>query len=191
MKFLAVAKAVLGGVGCASLFLAAVARIDSREGYVLMDVLIGLLLAVSYALPSGKKPVRPKRSVVIASIVWAVVSVALIQWHRYQIYLRSELNPRWYTQHQIRQIHYALNNFYTDCGSFPSEQQGLSALSSNPGIKEWEGPYLDMSGIPGFEDAWRHPLQYTLCNGEPIVWSLGPDGRSGTNDDVTGSLSTD
>ncbi|NOX57033.1 MAG: type II secretion protein, partial [Planctomycetes bacterium] len=50
-------------------------------------------------------------------------------------------------------------------------------------------PYLDE--VPN--DAWGHPLQYEYppsgnrqtAGGKPAIWSLGPDGQDGTDDDIT------
>ena len=50
-------------------------------------------------------------------------------------------------------------------------------------------PYLEE--IP--KDAWDHPLQYEYppsgnrqtVGGKPAIWSIGPDGQDGTDDDIT------
>jgi hypothetical protein len=35
----------------------------------------------------------------------------------------------------------ALALFFTDCGRYPTEEEGLAALLANPGITGWQGPY--------------------------------------------------
>jgi hypothetical protein len=30
---------------------------------------------------------------------------------------------------------------YADCGRYPSEEEGLAALLTNPGVAGWRGPY--------------------------------------------------
>jgi len=54
-----------------------------------------------------------------------------------------------------------------------------------PNPSKWDGPYLDRD-VP--KDPWGNPYQY----GSPgpynpdsfDVWSLGPDGVNGTQDDI-------
>jgi general secretion pathway protein G len=74
-------------------------------------------------------------------------------------------------------------------GSYPTTSQGLEALrktpSDLPNPAKWDGPYLD-SAIP--LDSWDKPYQY-VCPGEHNpdsydVWSFGPDGVNGTDDDI-------
>jgi general secretion pathway protein G len=72
-----------------------------------------------------------------------------------------------------------------DTGSYPSEGEGLEALVQKPaGEEDWRGPYLD--DIP--EDPWGNPYYYqfpgTRSNKGYDVWSGGPDGTSGTADDI-------
>jgi general secretion pathway protein G len=65
----------------------------------------------------------------------------------------------------------------------------LSALMTPPGDlanpAKWKGPYLEKA-IPA--DPWGRPFQYAAPgkhNPQSFdVWSLGPDGADGTEDDV-------
>jgi general secretion pathway protein G len=74
-------------------------------------------------------------------------------------------------------------------GSYPATTQGLDALRSAPGDLpnpgKWDGPYLD-SPIP--LDPWDKPYQYVSPGSHNPdgydVWSLGPDGVNGTEDDI-------
>ncbi len=72
-----------------------------------------------------------------------------------------------------------------DTGNYPTSAEGLEALVQKPANDEnWKGPYLD--DIP--EDPWKNPYQYqfpgTRSNKGYDVWSMGPDGTSGTADDI-------
>lgn len=77
-----------------------------------------------------------------------------------------------------------------DLGSFPSQAQGLSALELPPADKalaaKWQGPYIDSS--KELLDPWKQPYHYRfpgLHNPQGYdVWSSGPDGQSGTADDI-------
>ncbi len=90
---------------------------------------------------------------------------------------------------QIGAFDTPLELFYQDLNSYPSTQQGLEALRQapadlvNPG--KYSGPYL---GTPVPLDPWDRPYQYE-CPGKYNpdkydVWSLGPDGADGTDDDI-------
>ena len=75
-------------------------------------------------------------------------------------------------------------------------EDGLQALSSDPsGLGEgdegqssssWDGPYLK-TNVP--KDPWGNAYAYeypsTKGSGDmPDIWSFGPDGQEGTDDDV-------
>src|SRR5690554_3130953 len=55
-------------------------------------------------------------------------------------------------QNQLAIFELALDNYRLDNGSYPSTQQGLSALIAEPSIppyaQNWNGPYLDANRIP-------------------------------------------
>lgn len=82
----------------------------------------------------------------------------------------------------------ALDTFRLEMGRYPKQ---LSELSQKPADEDeaarWNGPYIkDASDIA---DAWGQPLKY-LSPGEANttsydLWSVGPDGRGGTEDDIT------
>ncbi len=49
-------------------------------------------------------------------------------------------NKLWEIESQ--EIKLALHLFSLDIGRYPTQKEGLKALSINPGIPRWEGPYL-------------------------------------------------
>lgn len=56
----------------------------------------------------------------------------------------------------------ALEAFKLDCGRYPTQQEGLAALTADPGVKGWSGPYLS--------NPLDKELEYTANgNGEPTV----------------------
>jgi general secretion pathway protein G len=71
---------------------------------------------------------------------------------------------------------YKLDNF-----RFPSNEQGLEALSAKPSgqpeAPNWKGPYLDR--VP--KDPWNRPYQYQQPgqHGEIDIFSYGADGKPG------------
>jgi general secretion pathway protein G len=85
---------------------------------------------------------------------------------------------------QINSFEQALGAYEVDTGNYPNS---LDALVNQPGNSNgWKGPYL-AKGIPN--DPWGNPYQYVFpgkvnASGFDII-SMGPDGRSGGDDDVT------
>ena len=76
----------------------------------------------------------------------------------------------------------AVNMFILDCGAPP---ESLNALVENPGYDSWAGPYL--KSLAPSTDAWNREFQYSVPGGEGRefdIWSVGPDGQSGTEDDI-------
>jgi general secretion pathway protein G len=93
-------------------------------------------------------------------------------------------------QADISQIKSALDRYYLDAGSYPTSDQGLSALmaapSSGNGPQDWGGPYIER--IP--PDPWGHPYVYQSDGNEYLLKSYGADGvvgGEGQNADIDGS----
>lgn len=89
---------------------------------------------------------------------------------------------------QILAFKNALRFYRLDMADYPSTAMGLEALRSPPtdavgGV--WNGPYLE-DPVP--LDPWGQPYGYEwpsrMGNDKPDIWSCGPDGISGTEDDV-------
>lgn len=82
-------------------------------------------------------------------------------------------------QESIVRIGTVLDLYNLDVGSYPTTQQGLQALVTEPkDVKNWRGPYLKGDGVPkdpwGEEFVYKRPSQrsgreYDLC-------SYGPNG---------------
>ncbi len=84
---------------------------------------------------------------------------------------------------EIESFRLALEEYYTECGSFPSQEQGLFALWEKPVLypvpSKWNGPYLD-SEVPA--DPWGNEYQYRVpgSNNLPYeIFSYGSDGEKG------------
>lgn len=90
-------------------------------------------------------------------------------------------------QTQISNFGTALDQFEVDTGAYPKGRNGLNDLLFLPrDAQNWHGPYLKIDVIPN--DPWQHPYVYE-CPGKhnPTsydLYSAGPDGRTGTEDDV-------
>lgn len=79
---------------------------------------------------------------------------------------------------QMESFMTALDNYLIDVGRYPTSQQGLEALRSNPGLPEWQGPYLRKS-VPS--DPWGNLYIYKSPgrNGGFEIVSYGEDGLEG------------
>lgn len=87
-------------------------------------------------------------------------------------------------QAQIAALTSALNTYRLDVGQFPSDEQGLAALTARPnGVTRWDGPYLQ-KGVP--PDPWGRPYLYKSPgqHGEFDLYSLGKDGQAGGSGDA-------
>ncbi len=188
MRPVAIVRTILVIVGGFPLVLLFMARIESHEEHRairVLDVVVGLALAAAFVLRDVGKctPRRQWRTYAGALLIWVGLSGLLLAWHEMQVHLRFIVAPTQFTRHVISQTYDALTSYSKDCGSFPSESQGLTALSRNPGVSGWDGPYV--TGVEYLKDPWNQRLQYALRDNEPTLWSCGPDGVSGTDDDVS------
>ena len=79
----------------------------------------------------------------------------------------------------------ALDLFETDTGKYPTTEQGLAALRTQPAAAgNWHGPYLKQNPV----DPWNRPYRYlypgTRNPSDYDLSSIGPDGAEGTSDDI-------
>jgi general secretion pathway protein G len=80
---------------------------------------------------------------------------------------------------QIELLGQTLDHFRLDVGRYPTTQEGLGSLITNPGITNWDGPYINKKEIP--IDPWGKPYTYQ-CPGthsEYDLYSYGMDGTPG------------
>ena len=80
---------------------------------------------------------------------------------------------------QIDALEKALDQYRLDTGRYPSTEQGLAALQSQPANEQkWNGPYMRKAIPP---DPWGQPYRYQSpgSHGEFDLYSYGKDGQSG------------
>lgn len=95
----------------------------------------------------------------------------------------------------IQEVENAMETYNLHVGHYPTESEGgIDALVAKPTVADeavtsrWRGPYLKRQPM----DGWNRPLNYQpVETGDgssgalPMrIWSNGPDGRSGTGDDI-------
>ena len=85
----------------------------------------------------------------------------------------------------------ALDLYKLNVGKYPATDEGLKALSERPdSIDEdsnlWRGPYV--KDPDSLKDPWGNEYQYKspgdVNTNSYDLWSNGPDGQEGTEDDI-------
>ena len=77
-----------------------------------------------------------------------------------------------------------LQRYKLDNNKYPTSDQGLKALTDNPGgdVKNWRGPYTESAKL---QDPWGQAIQYESDGRTIKMTSSGPDLTMGTEDDLT------
>lgn len=89
---------------------------------------------------------------------------------------------------QIASYEQALQGYYLAHSVYPHTSQGMEALISRPTVGKvpdnWQGGYLKKKTLP--KDPWGNPYRY-VCDDQQsyVISSDGPDGTTGTDDDIT------
>ena len=83
---------------------------------------------------------------------------------------------------QIELLGQALDQFRLDTGRYPTTSEGLNALAADPGLPNWDGPYLKKV-VPN--DPWGRPYHYESpgAHGDYDLTSYGVDGAPGGEDE--------
>lgn len=132
-------------------------RVRRRQGFTLMEVLLVLAILVIM----GTLVVANFTNVLGSSRVKAA-------------------------QAQISNFETPLELYQQDLGSYPNGQQGLESLRQPPADlvdpTKWHGPYLKKD-VP--LDPWDQEYIYELLSPSQYqIYSAGPDGQPGTDDDI-------
>ena len=93
---------------------------------------------------------------------------------------------------QIENLSMALDTYYLDNKSYPSEEQGLASLWEKPILEpvpeNWDGPYLKKKLS---KDPWENEYEYTVPGPHGLPYSIrsfgsdGNPGGEGTAKDIT------
>ncbi|HVU36871.1 MAG TPA: type II secretion system major pseudopilin GspG [Opitutales bacterium] len=137
-------------------------------------------------------PIRPLRAArgftlteILVAIALIVIIVAIAVVDHGKIIDGGQITAaRLFANQEIEPI---LIQYRINTGNLPNTEQGLRALVIAPeGVTGWNGPYVKNGVLP--LDPWGHEYHYAypgVHNPKNYdCWSAGPDGISGTADDV-------
>ena len=86
---------------------------------------------------------------------------------------------------QMKSLSEGLKMFKIDNGTYPTTEEGLGALISNPSEEIYpsysKNTYLEGKKLP--KDPWNHPYIYLNDGSMFDLVSLGADGKEGGNDE--------
>lgn len=92
------------------------------------------------------------------------------------------------TEAKIRSLEASLMAYKTQNMFYPTQPQGLEALVARPTTDPQPKRWTQMVKVEGILDPWGHKVQYRnpgRRNPAGVdVFSLGPDGQEGTDDDI-------
>ncbi len=94
---------------------------------------------------------------------------------------------------QLSTIRNAMKLFYADFDRYPSDEEGIKVLWDKTALggdeaeqKKWRGYLEDPMPNDVWERAWGYRQKSTHGDESKYdIWSNGPDGQEGTEDDVT------
>lgn len=125
-----------------------------RGGFTLVEVLLVLAILV---------------------ILGAMVGVGVVQ-----VQKNANKNA---AKAQVGMLKEAINLYRIEVGVYPNQLGDLLQPPDdlrNP--DKWSGPYLERDTLP--LDPWQNDYQYQNEGEDFRVWSFGPDGTDGGNDDI-------
>lgn len=103
---------------------------------------------------------------------------------------RSQQAKETAAKSQVSNMEIAIDSYEVDMGEFPRSGNNLAELINQPSgnnVNAWQGPYMKKGAIP--QDPWGQDYIYVFPGknnvGSYDLYSIGPDGKSGTEDDIT------
>jgi general secretion pathway protein G len=84
------------------------------------------------------------------------------------------------TRTSIQAIGTAIDTYEVDNGIYPASLQNLLTKANE---SNWNGPYMRDGRMP--KDTWGNDFSYSLQGDSYKLTSAGPDGQTGSADDIT------
>lgn len=115
----------------------------------------------------------------IMLVIMILGIIAVVSMNNLDIAGRSDQARRTATQSLIGQMSTAVNSYYIDIGRMPAN---LEALTSDPGVQGWKGPYL----MQLRQDPWGDAFTYTTSGNrfEIISQAGGTEGGPISSNDL-------
>lgn len=110
-------------------------------------------------------------------IIAAIAGIAVVNIGSFQ-----ERGFRRTASAEISNLKTMLESYKLEVGTYPSQ---LSHLYEQPSDLADPSKWMKISKKPINPDPWGRPYEYTVNGSDFELRSLGPDGQSGTEDDVT------
>ena len=129
---------------------------------------------------------RPRGGLTLMEVMLVLVILGILG-SMAAIFLRGAQTKAWIrsTRAEIAVFEAGLEAYHIDNFSYPQQQDGLQALLTKPSnAQNWTSPYIKPNDL---KDPWGNDYKYELDSGtgEPVISSAGPDGSTGTEDDIT------
>lgn len=164
----------------------------ARRAFFILAAALIVILWCSFSVGQKDLPL-PGR--IAATILVTVGLMAVPAWLYEMMYLKKRYRPErgLRTEQEDAQIRETLSRMQTlinaivmfqrDCGTQPSNSEGLRSLMGNPGIQKWRGPYLAKNAP--IVDAWGTPFHYHSQDSDSFsLVSAGPGRVLGDGDDI-------
>jgi general secretion pathway protein G len=133
---------------------------------------------------------RPRRGFTLVEVLLVLVILVIIVSLAATNYISAQKRAyKKAAEAEIGLLSQPLDMYYLDLNCYPTSDQGLEALRTPPAdaanSQKWQGPYLK-NNVP--LDPWENPYRYVAPgqrNPDSYdLWSMGPDGADGTDDDI-------
>ena len=132
-------------------------RIDSSDVFYsvcIWDFILGFMFAASYLIckiskhfvesKSSKHVFKNKKTLLIFICIWFLTTTPLVLYHDS---CRFTISKSGSTRSYIYIVENGLYSYKKDCGIYPTVEQGLNALWINPGVNNWDGPYVKYESL--------------------------------------------
>jgi general secretion pathway protein G len=97
---------------------------------------------------------------------------------------RQEKADRDTAKAQVQLFSSQIETYRFDMKKMPESLEDLiEKPSDSKAAERWAGPYLNKKSIP--LDPWDNEYKFEAKDNVAKVWSVGPDGSDGTDDDVS------
>ena len=133
------------------------------------------------------RPNRPNREgfTLVEIMIVVIIIAALAGMVVPRLIGRSEEAKKRIAAADIRTLQTQLKLFRLDNDRFPNNSEGINALLTKPsGALGWSAPYIDKEATDPWSQAYKYRHPATRSTSEFDVYSVGPDGNEGTEDDI-------